>query len=189
MTGTAYLDARNVVRRLTASDAIPVVLAGVDDAAVDRRADVVDEDVDGAVRVDRGAHHGGAVGSLRQVAGEDARRAALSFDDRPRLLGARGMDVGEEHACALACERDRSGLARADAGTGRGSGTGHDRDLAVDPSSTLHHRCALGPHGYPTTTRTRPRFSIRPCGLSIWPRRCDVTGTVTPIGRLRSVTR
>ena len=54
ITGTAYFEARNAVRRLMSSDAVPVLLGGVDDRAERGQADVVDQDVDGAERVDRG---------------------------------------------------------------------------------------------------------------------------------------
>ena len=70
-----------------------------------------------------------------------------------------------------AAKHDRGGFARPDARTGRGSGASHDRDLALDASSTLHrlrdHHAethgplALGHVDGPPTWRLRGLYVAR----------------------------
>src|SRR5207247_10083941 len=90
--------------------AVPVGLLGVEDRLVlvlPEDAGVVVEDVEPAEALHAGGDHALHVGLLRDVAHHPERLPAPALDHRDRLLGRLGVDVGDDHRCALLREEQR----------------------------------------------------------------------------------
>ena len=123
MAGMAYLLARIMLVRLTdmtlshSAWLTSVTRPG----AVD--AHVVVEDMESAVSIEGGLHHGAAFFLSGNVGDEDAGLAAFLLDGFEGLGGAFFDVVDQQHLCALAGEEDADGLAVAhDVAAGAGSG-------------------------------------------------------------------
>ena len=113
-------------------DVVPGRLRHFDDAAELGDADVVVKHVDAAVRRGAGLDHRRDVGGFARVGAMRERVPAFALDDRCAFRGGSQIDVGAEHARALARERDRRGLAVAPARPDR-TGADDERHLALEP--------------------------------------------------------
>ena len=96
-------------------DVVPLLVGHVLDGAVPGEAGVVDDDVEAAEGLDRGADE--AVAEIRRghVAGADRGRAAEVSDGGGGLLGGSGVEVVDHDAGALARQLERDGPADAPA--------------------------------------------------------------------------
>ena len=117
-------------------------------------ADVVVEDVDAAVGVDRRSNQGLAVGLAGGGGAEGAGAATLLSDHLHRLLGGVESDVRRHHLGSLAGEEQGRRAAIPDGVAGCLAGTDHDGDLAFEASA---HGCGK---------RAAPDSSCTPSVLS-----------------------
>jgi hypothetical protein len=96
---------------LDGKDLVPGGLRDLHHAAELGNANVVIEHVDAFVSGRANLDHCGDIGSFARVGAMCHCVPALAFDDGHGLFGGGLIDIGAEHACALARECDRRRLA------------------------------------------------------------------------------
>jgi len=113
---------------------VPRFFGDVLQALVRGDADVVLEDVDPPIALDRCGRQLLTALAMRDIAGERRSRAAFGEDRLHRLVGPSHDLIGAHDRCALACEENRRGLAVADARTPRAGAYDH-RNLTGQPTA------------------------------------------------------
>src|SRR5213592_3279346 len=133
MWGTAYLPRQHDALDVDGHYAIPLLFGDFQHVGAHRYADVVIEDVEPAIALDRSLHHRLAVGRLRHVGTQRRGGAAFLENGVDRLARPVFHGIGAQHFRAFARKQDRGCLAVAENFPAR-AGPRDNRHLAREPS-------------------------------------------------------